>query len=68
MKVKCNKIVSCGNYACVFNQAGECSHDVISINTNGHCALCKLKPTPKDSGGKPAQNKTNAPFDIEVSE
>ena len=67
MKIKCNKIVSCGNYECVFNQAGECSHDIISINANGQCALCKLKPVPKDNGGKPAPNKTKTAFDIEAS-
>ena len=68
MKIKCDKIVSCGNYECVFNHAGTCLHDVISINATGQCAQCKLKPVPKDNGGKPAQNKSNTPFDIEASE
>ena len=68
MKIKCDKIVSCGHYECVFNHGGTCLHDVVSINASGQCALCKLKPVPKDNGGKPAQNKSNTPFDIEASE
>ena len=67
MKINCDKIVVCGNYECVWNFDSRCQKSTVALDINGKCALCKLKPVPKDNGGKPAQNKPNTPFDIEAS-
>ena len=54
MKVKCEYVVACGNYKCAYNSFSKCIKNVIALNENGQCALCKLKPepTPKDLGIK----------------
>lgn len=54
MKVKCQNIVSCGNYQCCFNSYSFCVHTVVSLNAEGKCALFKQNPSKiKD---KPTQN------------
>lgn len=52
MKIKCNKIVVCGNYKCRWNCEGACGQDVVALDANGKCTLAKPKPepTPKDLG------------------
>ena len=66
MKIHCKNIVVCGNYNCHWNVTGRCGHDIVSINTDGKCAMEKPKTTP-DNGGKPALNKSKPAFDIETS-
>ena len=61
MKVKCQNIVSCGNYQCCFNSYSSCIQTVISLNAEGKCALFKQNPSKiKD---KPAQNVNNDPLE-----
>ena len=67
MKINCDKIVVCGNYECIWNNESHCYKSTVALDINGKCALCKLKHTPKDDGGKPAPNKTKTAFDIETS-
>ena len=56
MKVKCEYVVACGNYKCAYNNFSKCIKNVIALDANGQCALCKLKPEPI-SKDRPAQNK-----------
>ena len=41
MKIKCENVVICGNYGCVWNCDCRCTHDVVSLDANGKCALEK---------------------------
>lgn len=70
MKVKCENIVVCGNYNCIHNCETLCVKTIISLDQNGQCALCQLKPKPKEyvKTDSPAQIKHNAAFDVETSE
>ena len=58
MKIKCENIVICGNYNCAWNYDCRCSHDVVSLDANGKCALEKPKATVKSKDDtQSAQNK-----------
>lgn len=46
MKIKCEYIVVCGNYNCEHNSYSRCIRDVIALDANGQCALCKPWPEP----------------------
>ena len=54
MKVKCENIVTCGNYKCAYNHFSECIKNVVALNEEGKCVLFKTKPepTPKEPGIK----------------
>ena len=60
MKMKCENIVTCGNYNCELNCEGACIRTVVALDSNGKCVMCK----PKD---RPTQDKPNKPFDVEAS-
>ena len=57
MKVKCQNVVSCGNYQCCYNSYSSCVHTVVSLNAEGKCALFKQTPV------KSAQNPNPDPFE-----
>ena len=62
MKMKCENIVTCGNYNCALNFEGACIHMVVALDGDGKCVMCKpkLKAKPiSNDGGKPVQNKTD---------
>lgn len=65
MKIKCENVVICGNYKCVWNCDCRCGHDIVSLDANGKCALEKPKTYVRTDA--PAQIKHNAAFDIEAS-
>ena len=56
MKLKCENIVTCGNYACSLNEDGYCIHSVVALDSNGKCTLFKNKAT-APAATKPAQEK-----------
>ena len=61
MNVKCENVVRCANTNCAHNDGGYvCRHIVVAIGSNGQCALYKSKD-------KPAQDKSNKPYDVEAS-
>lgn len=60
MKMKCENIVTCGNYNCELNCEGACIRTVVALDGDGKCVMCKPKP-------KPAETKPNKPFDVETS-
>ena len=49
MKMKCENIVTCGNYNCELNCEGACIRTVVALDSNGKCVMCKPKPIPKDT-------------------
>lgn len=55
MKIKCDKIVVCGNYKCRWNCDGACCQDIISLDKSGACVLERPKPVAKDE--QSVQNK-----------
>lgn len=60
MKMKCENIVTCGNYNCELNYDGACIRTVVALDGDGKCVMCKPKTKPiSNDGGKPAQNKTD---------
>lgn len=61
MKMKCENIVTCGNYNCGLNYDGACIRTVVALDGNGKCVMCKPKTNP-------AETKPNKPFDVEASE
>ena len=60
MKMKCENIVTCGNYNCALNCEGACIRTVVALGCDGKCVMYKPK-------AKPAETKTNKPFDVETS-
>lgn len=60
MKMKCENIVTCGNYNCELNCEGACIRTVVALDGDGKCVMCKPKP-------KLAEAKSNKPFDVETS-
>jgi hypothetical protein len=60
MKMKCENIVTCGNYNCELNYDGACIRTVVALDGDGKCVMCKPKP-------KLAETKPNKPFDVETS-
>ena len=64
MKMKCENIVTCGNYNCKLNCEGACIRTVVALDGDGKCVMCKPKPTPKDTavrcrkadGGNPVES------------
>ena len=44
MRVKCENVIVCGNYNCVWNHECRCGHDVIALDATGKCALAKPRP------------------------
>ena len=65
MKMKCENIVTCGNYNCELNCEGACIRTVIALDGEGKCVMCKPKPVPKDTAVAP--NKSRPAFDMETS-
>ena len=66
MKIKCENVIVCGNYNCVWNCGGRCGgQDVIALDGSGKCVLAKPKPVPKDTTVAP--NKSKPIFDMETS-
>ena len=53
MKIKCENVIVCGNYGCVWNHDGRCGQDVVALDVNGKWALVKPKPVPKDTAVAP---------------
>jgi hypothetical protein len=43
MKVKCENIVTCGNYKCAYNHFSKCIKNVVALDENGKCVLFKNK-------------------------
>ena len=60
MKMKCENIVTCGNYNCELNYEGACYRTVVALDGDGKCVMCKPKV-------KLAETKPNKPFDVETS-
>lgn len=59
MKIKCEKVLRCGNYNCVHNLAGyECSHMVVTLDVNGKCALMRPKVIDKPTEDAKATKTT----------
>lgn len=61
MKMKCENIVTCGNYNCELNIDGACIRTVVALDSDGKCVMCKPK-------FKPAESKSTKPFDMETSQ
>lgn len=60
-KMELDSILRCANANCVHNRDGyNCVCNVIALDKNGQCALCKPK-------GSPTQNNTTKFFDVEAS-
>ena len=59
MKVKCENIVTCGNYKCAYNYFSTCSKNVVALDENGKCVLFKNK----NREDKPAQNPSSDPLE-----
>lgn len=68
MKMKCENIVTCGNYNCELNYSGACIRTVVALDGDGKCVMCKpkCKSTPPDCGTN-VNAKVNKPFDVETS-
>ena len=68
MKMKCENIVTCGNYNCELNCEGACIHTVVALNGDGNCVMCKpkRKSTPPNCDTS-VNAKVNKPFDVEAS-
>jgi hypothetical protein len=60
MKMKCENIVTCGNYNCALNYDGACIRTVVALDNDGKCVMYKPK-------AKPAESKPKKPFDVEAS-
>jgi hypothetical protein len=43
MKMKCENIVTCGNYNCGLNYDGACIRTVIALDSDGKCVMYKPK-------------------------
>ena len=64
MKMKCENIVTCGNYNCELNYDGACIRTVVALDGAGKCVMCKPKSKHKDStahcrkvdGGNPVES------------
>lgn len=56
MKVKCENIVTCGNYNCFWNDHSACCHSIVSLGPDGKCSLIKPK-TEKPKTDKIEPNK-----------
>ena len=68
-KIEFDSILRCANVNCVHNRDGyNCTCNVITLNTDGQCALVqsKRKPTPPNCDTN-ANAKVNKPYDIETS-
>lgn len=60
MKMKCENIVTCGNYNCALNFNGACIHTVVALNGDGKCVMYKPK-------AELTETKSNKSFDVETS-
>ena len=60
MKMKCENIVTCGNYNCALNFNGACIHTVVALDNSGKCVMYKPK-------AEPAEAKSIDPYDVETS-
>lgn len=60
MKMKCENIVTCGNYNCALNYDGACIRTVVALDNDSKCVMYKPKT-------KPAESKPKKPFDVEAS-
>ena len=45
MKMKCENILTCGNYNCELNCEGACIRTVVALDGDGKCVMCKPKAT-----------------------
>ena len=59
MKVKCENIVTCGNYKCAYNHFSNCIKQVIALDATGNCVLFK----DKKREDKPIQNPGPDPLE-----
>jgi hypothetical protein len=46
MKMKCENIVTCGNYNCGLNCEGACIRTVVALDGDGKCVMYKPKNKP----------------------
>ena len=60
MKMKCENIVTCGNYNCELNCEGACIRTVVALDGDGKCIMYKPKP-------KLVEDKPTKAFDMETS-
>ena len=67
MKMKCENIVTCGNYNCELNCEGACIRTVVALDGAGKCVMCKPKPKPVPKDTAVAPNKSKIAFDMETS-
>ena len=57
-KVELDTILRCANANCYHNRDGyNCTCNIITLNNEGQCALCKPRAIPKDAAVAP--NKPN---------
>lgn len=47
MKVKCENLVICGNYKCVYNNDGMCAHSAVAMDATGKCVVARPRPEKK---------------------
>lgn len=47
MRVKCENLVICGNYKCVYNEDGKCCHSAVALDATGKCVVARPKPEKK---------------------
>ena len=47
MKIKCENVVICGNYKCVYNDDGMCAHNAVAMDATGKCVVARPKPEKK---------------------
>ena len=48
MKVTCDRLIVCGNYRCAYNDNGVCSKTIIALDSDGGCALMRVRPVEKE--------------------
>ena len=60
MRMKCENIVTCGNYKCELNCDGTCCRTVVALDGDGKCVMCKPK-------ARTVEAKPNKPYDTETS-
>ena len=52
MKIKCENIVTCGNYNCALNYDGACIRTVVALDNDGKCVMCRPKQLVKSKDDK----------------
>ena len=49
MKIKCDSAVVCGVYYCAWNSNSRCVLDVVALDADGVCSLCKGREVEEDN-------------------